>query len=318
MSLGFFHRLRAGHRDAEIHVIVKEGLAQLAALFPGVDCVHPLPQSACLPQVGRQLARSGPFAIFYCLPDSFSSALMGCFTGSKERVGYRGQWRSLLLTRALVRPAPLHRAEAYALLLAGDLPQQMGPLDVSLDLPVTGQDHQATPPFDSPSIVINPNSAAPSRRMSLAKWAALAQALLARTKSPIQLIGSESERACVEGLAGLIGRPERVENLAGRTSLPALAGLLRAACVVVSSDSGPAHLANSLGTPTIVLFGAGDDRVTAPYRRENLRVIRAPAVTCAPCVSNTCRYGHLRCLEEIDVTRVAEVAAEIASRGCVS
>ncbi|HEU4841228.1 MAG TPA: glycosyltransferase family 9 protein, partial [Ilumatobacteraceae bacterium] len=47
-------------------------------------------------------------------------------------------------------------------------------------------------------------------------------------------------------------------NLAGRTSLGTLAALMARASIVVVNDTGTAHLAAAVGTPTVTLFGASD------------------------------------------------------------
>ena len=53
-------------------------------------------------------------------------------------------------------------------------------------------------------------------------------------------------------------------NLAGKTSLARLAGVLATCAAFVSNDSGAMHLAAAVGTPVVALFGATDERVTAP------------------------------------------------------
>ena len=94
---------------------------------------------------------------------------------------------------------------------------------------------------------------------------------------------------------------DRVENYAGKTSLDGLCQLMASSKAVLTTDSGPAHLANSLGVPTIVLFGAGNEFNTAPYNKQSLTVIRAGKLECEPCVRNTCKlYGIPKCMQLID------------------
>jgi len=62
------------------------------------------------------------------------------------------------------------------------------------------------------------------------------------------------------------GLPEGVVNLAGKTSLPALLGVLRGARFVVSVDSGPMHLAAALGVPMLGIHTWSDPRLVGPYR----------------------------------------------------
>jgi len=76
---------------------------------------------------------------------------------------------------------------------------------------------------------------------------------------------------------------------------------MASAKAVLTTDSGPAHLANSLGVPTIVLFGAGNELNTAPYNKQHLNTIRAGKLECEPCVRNTCKlYGIPKCMQLID------------------
>ncbi|MBE3096310.1 MAG: hypothetical protein IMZ44_04160 [Planctomycetes bacterium] len=53
--------------------------------------------------------------------------------------------------------------------------------------------------------------------------------------------------------------------------MPQLAWLLAKLHAFVSVDSGPAHLANAVGTTTVALFGAGDETTTAPWNAARLR-----------------------------------------------
>ena len=112
------------------------------------------------------------------------------------------------------------------------------------------------------------------------------------------VVGSPKEKAYADEL---LSGTDHVENYAGKTSLEALCDLMASSKAVLTTDSGPAHLANSLGVPTIVLFGAGNELNTAPYNKENLKVIRAGKLECEPCVRNTCKlYGIPKCMQLID------------------
>ncbi|MFZ4441507.1 MAG: glycosyltransferase family 9 protein, partial [Syntrophales bacterium] len=54
-------------------------------------------------------------------------------------------------------------------------------------------------------------------------------------------------------------------NLGGRTTLRELACLYRQATLLVTTDSGPMHLAAAMGTPVVALFGPTDPARTGPY-----------------------------------------------------
>jgi len=98
---------------------------------------------------------------------------------------------------------------------------------------------------------------------------------------------------------------ERIENLAGKTDLNDLIKLMTGFPVLLTTDSGPAHLANAIGVPVVVLFGAGDECNTAPYNKQNLSVIRYGRLPCEPCVKNTCKlYGTPKCMELLDELQI--------------
>ena len=78
---------------------------------------------------------------------------------------------------------------------------------------------------------------------------------------------------------------------------------------MITTDSGPAHVANALGTPTIVLFGAGNENNTAPYNKNNSTIIRFGQLPCEPCVNNVCKvYGTPECLLRLDDNFIVQQA----------
>ncbi len=100
---------------------------------------------------------------------------------------------------------------------------------------------------------------------------------------------------------------KEIINLAGKTNLHELADLISNARLVLSTDSGIAHLGNAFGLHTIVLFGAGNENKTAPYNRENLTVIRLGELSCEPCENNVCkRFGIPKCLTLLDDQRIID------------
>jgi len=96
-------------------------------------------------------------------------------------------------------------------------------------------------------------------------------------------------------------------NFGGRTSLRELACLFRQAALVVTTDSGPMHLAAAVGTPVVALFGPTDPARTGPYGPGH-RVIRRD-LPCMPCFRKRCEAP--RCMTEISVDEVFTAMKEI-------
>ena len=342
LSAGFVRALHQCHPQARLHLVSKAELAPLLpALLPaGADVqVHAFAKKAWPGPLGpwrfgRRLEREhGPFQRYYCLPNSFSTALLGLGAGAAARIGYAADGRGLLLTHAPTPRPGQHRADDYTHLLtafAADVTAVPPPCqaDVRLTLPPTAA---AWPPAKTVApavaaasvtsltpglateaaalLLFNFNSEAPARRMPVAKAAALIQAVhRAAPGRPLGLLGAPREAARAAAILAALPAPVRgyVHNLAGQTDLLGLLTRLKSAPLLLSTDSGPAHVANALGTPLIVCFGPGDETSTGPYHPARAVVARAPGpVPCGGC-TNVCRFGEAPpCLLNLDEAALA-------------
>ena len=129
----------------------------------------------------------------------------------------------------------------------------------------------------------------------------------------IILTGSADERTTVQ----LVAEKMRVQpfNVAGKTSLGGLAAVIQELDLFISNDTGPAHVADAVDTPSITIFGPAD-----PARWATLDSARHPfvrqAVECSPCGFWECPIDH-RCLRRVRPEQVIEVAEELLLRGTV-
>ncbi|SCF27298.1 ADP-heptose:LPS heptosyltransferase [Micromonospora viridifaciens] len=101
--------------------------------------------------------------------------------------------------------------------------------------------------------VLHPGSKVPAKRWPAERFAALARTLAGRGHRVV-LTGSANERDLADRIARAAGLPPGAV-LAGRTDLGDLAALVADARLVVSGDTGVAHLATGYGTTSVVLFG---------------------------------------------------------------
>ncbi|RZT77591.1 ADP-heptose:LPS heptosyltransferase [Micromonospora violae] len=105
----------------------------------------------------------------------------------------------------------------------------------------------------SGATLLHPGSKIPAKRWPAERFAALARSLTDQGHR-VLLTGSTDERALAARVADAAGLTSDAV-LAGRTGLGALAALVADARLVVSGDTGVAHLATGYGTPSVVLFG---------------------------------------------------------------
>jgi heptosyltransferase-2 len=301
MSTAFINAVKRLYPDARVDVIIKKELSSIASLITGVDTIHSFskqddPGLGGVYRFGKSL-RTENYDIFFTLPDSLSAAVMGKATGAKKRIGYSKEGGFFLLTKVCRRPKNVHRVEEYLSILGQFSGKPLGPREVKL---------QPEPQNKSGLILLNFNSEAESRRMPLDKGKELLN-LLTQTFADTQfgLIGGPKDAVFIEELLQGAANLNRISNYCGKTTLVTLANLMVSAKVLLSTDSGPAHLANSVGLPVVALFGAGDEHNTAPYHATKLTIIRTGQLACEPCVRNVCKlYGIPKCMQLLDNTRI--------------
>jgi heptosyltransferase-2 len=320
MATGFIQELQRLAPESRIDVILKKELADLASFLPGVSRAYFF-SKAQFPGLkgglafGRQIAAQQKYDLFFSLPDSFSSALVGWASGSRRRVGFRKEFRSMLLSHAYPKPKGRHRVEEYVHLLERYFGYEATAIRVGLAEKPTVEEGGTAYGSAGAKIVLNFNSEAQSRRMPVEKAIRIVDRLRQATEGDLILVGSPKEAPFAEAIMQGLTDQRQVFSAAGQTSLPQLAQLIRSADLMVSTDSGPAHLAYSQGTPLLVFFGAGDETNTGPYHAEGAEVMRAPGVSCAACRSNTCRFGAPPCLLQLNEERIVARVQALLGQG---
>jgi heptosyltransferase-2 len=244
------------------------------------------------------------------LPNAFEPALLSTLAGIPQRVGYATDGRGWLLTQA-VEPPPAHQAthemDRFAGLLA---PLEIGAPDES-DLglsPSPDIDRRATAilPEQGEVLGLVPGAAnGPAKRWPARFYGGLASACAERLGAQAALLGGPTDRVVARKVRESSHSP--CINLVGSDLLDLAAALCRCR-VVVSNDTGAAHLAAALGRPTIVLFGPTDPARTCP-RGERVQLVSAHA-SCQPCLSQECPLDH-RCMERLSVETVFQAVADL-------
>lgn len=250
------------------------------------------------------------FDIGVLLTNSFSSALLFYLGKIPERWGYSTDGRRVLLTRgvALKKGEDCSHQLNYYLDLISGLDLKTAPPKISL--PVTqGEKGKAkemllslNADLKKPLIILNPGASyGPSKRWPAENYAKLAILLQDRKKAEILITGSKDETELVESIASFMTK--KPLNLAGKTNLRLLAGLISNAVLFITNDSGPMHIANALKIPVIAIFGPTNPSLTGPFQQP-ATVIKKD-VPCWPCSYRECPFDH-RCMISIDPEEVFE------------
>jgi heptosyltransferase-2 len=239
-----------------------------------------------------------------------------------ERWGLHKDLRGVWLTRAVRQPATgTHQVDAYRHLLAalgianGAREPRLDPTGAAIEdaramLQQEGWDGR-------PLVGLAPGAAGGgAKRWPLDRVAAVVGSLVRDRGAACVLVGADGDRPAAAQVAVEAGRitgplaPGRVIDLAGRTTLPQLAGVMRLCAAFVSNDSGAMHLAAAVGTPLVAIFGPTNERATAPVPRpEGPAAVLAGSAWCRPCRFRECPLDH-RCMTSIPAARVIEAVSE--------
>ncbi len=148
-----------------------------------------------------------------------------------------------------------------------------------------------------PLIILNPMTTWPTKHWPPEGFAALTR-LLAKKGVQIAFTGSPADW---DEIAAIIHKSQSgALNLAGKTNLRQLAAVFARAAVVISTDTGPMHIAAAAGTPVVALFGPTAPWRTGPHGGQHT-IIRT-AAPCSPCFRKECPTGS--CMKDIKAETV--------------
>jgi lipopolysaccharide heptosyltransferase II len=157
-----------------------------------------------------------------------------------------------------------------------------------------------------PWIALHPGASAASRRYPAAHWMEVIRQLDAQLGWPLVLTGTAGEQSLVDEIRDGCG--VRVVSLAGQLSLGELGAALQLARLVVSNNTGPAHIAAAVGTPLVDLYAMTNPQHTPWQVRNRLLYHDVP---CRFCMKSVCPQGHNDCLEKIEPERVVEAVLSL-------
>ncbi|MCK5241783.1 glycosyltransferase family 9 protein, partial [bacterium] len=165
---------------------------------------------------------------------------------------------------------------------------------------------------------VNPGTRMVTKRWSVQGFQAVCGKLVKNYGARILLIGNQDDVAVGDELVAKQSWSEAVIRSEGKTSLLLLAALLQKCVLFVGGDSGPLHIADAVGIPTVSIFGPTDPALLAP-RGEQHRTIHK-SLPCAPCYNpvtvkrknvTVCQEKHLICMETISSTEVMQAVDEL-------
>ena len=297
--------LRRRWPAAQIDWIVNDSLREILEGHPALTKTILYPRKrwnspARIPEMwrwGRRL-RGEHYDMTIDLQGLMRSALMTWAAASPRRLGLlSAREGSHAIYNEFIADTAISAAERYLTCLEHlDIPAQ--PLDFQLTarapLPKSLNDFL-------PYIVLHPYS---RWRTKLWPWRYYQELIDSMPEHRFVVVG--------EGPWFPIDAPGRLIDLRGKLSISTLVTVLDRARAILSTDSGPAHIAGALGRPTLVLFGATDWRKTKPSGSHV--IIQTRAVFCSPCLKRTCwRDTPVECMSLLTPQKIGALLTSFAS-----
>lgn len=128
------------------------------------------------------------------------------------------------------------------------------------------------PDAGKPILMISPCSSHPLRNWAADRYASVANHAIANLGMRVVLVGGPSELELNTGTAIEAGVQRPLQNLIGKDTITQSVALLKRAGIVVSPDSGPAHIASALNVPVLGLYAATPSQRSGPYNSLELCV----------------------------------------------
>jgi lipopolysaccharide heptosyltransferase I len=326
-TLPALNALRQTYPDAKIDWLVEDTAADLLLGHRALDRVLIWPRRTFVRLIKRgrllrarnvffdtfQELRATPYNLIIDFQALLKSSLWVFLARGRRKAGFdRGMAHAENSQYFLNERVPAVSMEIHALDRGLKLLEYLGipTTRIIYDIPVRKEDERIaeallkespTPP-DQPLIAVNPVAKWPTKLWPPERFREVAERL-SHHGCRVAFTGSGDDRKLIDEIC----RPMKVPilRLDGRTSLKTLAALYHRAKAVITTDTGPMHLAAAVGTPVVALFGPTAPWRTGPYGEDHVAV--RVGLSCSPCFRRRCHtneFEKMACMRRIPVGKI--------------
>lgn len=308
--------------QAEIHFALRKHLCPLVENFPNVKRIYPIEGKKISSNFSfLKEARKEKYDAFVVFAKGFRDGVIAKFSKSQATIGFSVNHRRLLFSHPLEMTKELwnsHHTFQFAKLLS--------PFGIELKgektfLPVGENEKENALKIlkenglkENNFIVFHIGASKFARAYHSERFGKAAKEIGEKSGKEIVLIGSKDE---INYSENFVKECPKVKNLVGKISLQNLKSFLSFAKLFVGNDSGPMHIAGSVGVPVVAVFGPGSPQKTAPFLEESKLRIIYKGLPCSPCRQSFFKdcepseYGKPPCLEKINFKEVVSAVFEL-------
>ena len=307
-TLPVLQALKDCYPEVEIHWVVAKGLHTFLEGHPLIHRLwifdrHKWKKLSALPDTLGEMRqficglRSEHFDVSIDFSGLLRSGLITCMVGARLRLGFSNadEGSFLFYNRKIHGNMSIHAVDRNL-----DLVRFLGcdVKEVGFPLPPYDPDPPILQALPFQFAVLVPSAGKEANRWPAERFGQLA----ARLPLPSVIIAGAAEFDLAETVVQYSAG--HAINLAGRTSLKELLGVIRKACFMVSNDTGPQHIAAALNVPVFSIFGPANPVCTGPYG--SMHTVMRKNMDCAPCYRwKPC--VHWRCMQDLSVDEVEKI-----------
>jgi len=315
--------LRKLYPDAHITWVIEEAAADLVTGHPSLDRVLVSRRKSWAKSLGSprralravdevrsflRTLRDRPYDLVIDFHGLFKSSVVVWLSRGKRKLGYASlqELSGLFVNERIPEDLNKHAVDRYL-----DFPRHLGALikEAEFVLPKNPPAEEKIETLmrmhdlqEKNFIAVSPVAYWETKLWENENFAHLADMI--RKKLGMKVVFTGAEKNVLEKITNLM--ESDAVNLGGQTTLPELACLYARAKMLITTDSGPMHLAAAVQTPVVALFGPTDPRRTGPYGRGHT-VIRTD-IPCSPCFLKKC--STKTCMKDIDPLQVFAAVAK--------
>ncbi len=301
---------------AQVDILIEDWVAPLLEDHPDIDNVITVAKGRAASRllVARRL-RANRYDVVYNFHGGTTATLLTRATGAKHRVGfaaYQYAWLHNHLSpssSALWRREKTHSVEQQLALLGwtgvpvSDRPRTRLAVTPEAAAAVTAKLRNAGL-GDTPFVVIHPAAAFATKQWAAENFGQVARAL-SEQNLPVVVITTPNQTATVVEIQRHASAPIVSFN---DLSLPEITALLAQSRLFVGNDSGIAHMAAAVETPSVVIFGSSNTAHWRPWVSDapgSAAEIVFEEMDCQPCHGYYCeKFAQPECILRVPVNRV--------------
>ena len=297
--------------DAQIDVLLEDWVAPVLEGLDGLTSVIPVGNGSLQRLKVMNRLRRERYDVAFNLHGGTTSTFFTAASRSRHRVGWAEYQYSFLYNHLYPSAAEFwgrsttHSAEQQLALLGyAGIPVRDRPKSRLTVLPEAmtemGRTLGRLGLFEQRIALIHPAAAFATKQWPSGNFARVAEFVKGVGLSPVLVVAS-NERSIIEAVRN--ASDSAIDAFADLT-LPEITALASRSALFVGNDSGIAHIAAAVNTPSVVIFGSSNRGHWRPWTDAPNEVVYKE-FSCQPCPGYECReFGEPRCIQEVQAEQV--------------